>query len=246
MTQVLLCSVLQGCFDIIPNILFSSFVLILHFSLSEFQCKQEPSDVEYITGANSAMEEMQTDITQSSNNIFSNIPQCCLCGKVFTSAGLLATHRRHEHRHEQTRHEHPQQLPHACRICGKIFRQASALGVHVRTHTREQPFKCPICGRAFSDLSNLSRHKRVHTGERPYTCLVCGKTFSQVSHLKTHTRIHTGERPYMCPHCGKAFTRKSAAGECPCRMWLSYNDQTLNLNERDVPTTVPMPSGLAT
>lgn len=199
----------------------------------EFQCKQEPLDIEYVT--ETTTEEMQMNMLHNSNTYTKHL-QCSLCEQVFASIDLLANHRHHSHQ---------QELPYTCQICGKMCRHLSALGVHMRTHTREQPFKCPICGRAFSDSSNLGRHKRLHTGERPYKCLVCGKTFTQVSHLRTHTRIHTREKPYACRHCGKTYTRKSAGFECPCRPWFSC-EQTLNLNECDVMRTVSMSSGLAT
>jgi len=204
------------------------------FFSSEFQCKQEPLDIEYVT--ETTIEEMQTSMLHNMSTFTGRHP-CSLCGRVFTSFDQLTDHRYHSHQ---------QELPYACQICGKLCRNVSALSVHMRTHTREQPFKCPICGRAFSDSSNLGRHKRVHTGERPYKCHICEKTFTQVSHLRTHTRIHTRERSYACRYCGKTYARKSSIYKCPCRPWFSYNEQTPNLNACDVMRTMSVPSGLAT
>ncbi|XP_006869122.1 PREDICTED: zinc finger protein 709-like [Chrysochloris asiatica] len=126
--------------------------------------------------------------------------ECKKCGKAFSEASSLRTHKR----------THKGEKPYKCKECGKAFRCSSNLTTHIRTHSGERPYDCKECGKAFTQLSALTTHIRTHTGERPYECKECEKTFSRASSLTKHIRTHSRERPYECKECGKAFSHASS------------------------------------
>lgn len=63
------------------------------------------------------------------------IYKCTICGKGFSTAGILKTHQL----------LHKDDTPFICHICGKAFKVQSQYKTHLRIrHTDEKPFKCEV------------------------------------------------------------------------------------------------------
>ena len=125
---------------------------------------------------------------------------CNECGKAFSKASSLKTHKR----------IHSDELRFQCEVCKKVLSRSDLLNEHMRTHTGEKPFRCDVCSKAFTLKGNLTKHMLIHTGEKPFPCPVCSKVFRAQGTLSQHMLVHTGERPYKCLPCGASFTQLSA------------------------------------
>lgn len=68
------------------------------------------------------------------------IYKCTVCGKGFSTAGILKTHQL----------LHKEDTPFICHICGKPFKVQSQYKTHIRIrHTDEKPFKCEVSSWVF-------------------------------------------------------------------------------------------------
>ena len=78
---------------------------------------------------------------------------CADCPATFTSASLLARHRR----------THTGERPFKCEHCDRAFSQKNTLRIHMRTHLGERPHTCPFCGYGFAQKGNMRTHiRRAH------------------------------------------------------------------------------------
>jgi hypothetical protein len=138
---------------------------------------------------------------------FNSSVECC--GRLFGTAGDLATHQCMAH--EQG-----------------AYRQAVHLQTaHQQTGHRSfgigdaRPFKCnfPGCNKSFAQRSSLRNHEsRIHRAadSKPFKCLVenCGKTFVRKDGLDCHkTKVHSdgeNEKAFKClsPGCEASFVKK--------------------------------------
>ena len=121
---------------------------------------------------------------------------CNECGKAFSNASNLKTHKR----------IHSDEPRFQCEVCKKVFSRSDILTEHMRTHTGEKPFKCDVCSKAFTLKGNLAKHMLIHTGEKPFPCPVCSRVFRTQGNLSRHMLVHTGERPHKCLPCGVSFS----------------------------------------
>ena len=80
---------------------------------------------------------------------------CNICGKVYTSSGVLA-------RHRQTIHSVGNVKRYHCEHCGKVFTQKSNMKVHVSAvHVGNvKMLECHVCGMKMNQKCNLKTHMR--------------------------------------------------------------------------------------
>ncbi|XP_028935710.1 zinc finger X-chromosomal protein isoform X2 [Ornithorhynchus anatinus] len=160
--------------------------------------------------------------------------ECDECGKHFSHAGALFTHktvhkekgaggRTHKCKFcdyetaEQgllNRHllaVHSKNFPHVCVECGKGFRHPSELKKHMRIHTGEKPYQCQFCPYRSADSSNLKTHvKTKHSKETPFRCEACPLTFADPKELQQHALLHHQEsRAHQCLHCDHKSSNSS-------------------------------------
>ncbi|KAL5279740.1 hypothetical protein ACFFRR_004001 [Megaselia abdita] len=109
------------------------------------------------------------------------IYKCTVCGKGFSTAGILKTHQL----------LHKDDTPFICHICGKPFKVQSQYKTHIRIrHTDEKPFKCELCPKAYPYRQSLFCHMTVHTGFKRFRCQGCEGRFTCISNLQAHRKAH--------------------------------------------------------
>lgn len=149
--------------------------------------------------------------------------RCEICGKSFSQASYLNTHRRIHQTDKRT---------YKCEYCSKSYRHHTNLAAHRRTH-KGLSYECEICYKSFGYECLLRRHLLMHSTERPHKCAICGKGFNRPIVLKQHMQVHSGEKAYVCEWCGKRFSqnssRKRHLKECACAK--SGNDKDLEGDE---------------
>lgn len=126
------------------------------------------------------------------NVIVSKEVKCETCGKGFSSAGSLKTHRLI---HTGTK-----------RFGRNEFRFVS-VSFDLKIFVWFCFSVCSYCGTSFRQLFHLTEHINGHTGNTPYQCKVCNKQFTRHQILKAHLRVHTGEKPHICgiEGCDRAY-----------------------------------------
>ena len=204
---------------------FIQMVNALGIEVPQFEEEEVTPDLK-IEGASSESSEEEQDeskliydktdkpryLNDHKNILKLKIHKCEQCGKIFSQAGHLTTHKR----------THTGEKNYKCDQCHKAFSESGVLKKHYRIHTGEKPFKCDQCDKTFFQSGNLTTHKISHTGKKPFKCGKCDKSFSTSSHLTTHKRTHTGEKPFKCDLCDKTFRsghmkehKRSHTGEKP-------------------------------
>ncbi|CAL8118667.1 unnamed protein product [Orchesella dallaii] len=137
----------------------------------------------------------------------SDTPVCCnLCGAMFNTTSLLASHLNQKHETEKGDIK--------CCFCWMSFTFEQTYNAHLRlkhkraNETMEELFKCDSteCGLSFGDLTGLNEHLMVHTdSDKIHHCSVCNHGFISKSFMNYHELVHT--RPVRglitCPQCQK-------------------------------------------
>ncbi|XP_037293025.1 zinc finger protein 846 isoform X1 [Manduca sexta] len=135
----------------------------------------------------------------------SNMFNCSICNKKFTSNEYLEMHMNVHNLDKVTVSKQDKSLPYNCLYCHRRFARPHEKVKHERIHTGEKPHSCEICGKSFRVSYCLTLHMRTHTGARPYACGHCGKRFKAHSVYNHHLLTHSDVRNYKCPYCPKAF-----------------------------------------
>ena len=105
---------------------------------------------------------------------------CDECGKAFTYARTLKTHKK----------LHTGNIPYRCNVCNKGCNSPSELQLHMTVHTGVKSYLCDLCDKRFRSAADKKRHMRTHNDSKPYACRTCGQCFGRPDALKKHAKSH--------------------------------------------------------
>uniref|UniRef100_A0A8C9JA52 Zinc finger protein Y-linked n=1 Tax=Panthera tigris altaica TaxID=74533 RepID=A0A8C9JA52_PANTA len=156
--------------------------------------------------------------------------ECDECGKHFSHAGALFTHKMVHKEKANKMHKckfceyetaeqgllnrhllavHSKNFPHICVECGKGFRHPSELKKG-RPKAGKKPYQCQYCEYRSADSSNLKTHvKTKHSKEMPFKCDICLLTFSDTKEVQQHALIHQESKTHQCLHCDHKSSNSS-------------------------------------
>lgn len=136
---------------------------------------------------------------------------CSVCGKAFSSTGILNIHMREKHLPDTDPRRYFK-----CSRCDSKFDTEYHLRVHNLTHKNIGTFSftyiCDYCQREYNNRKNFVNHMyAMHSNLRTiYSCSYCPKGFRSRDHRDDHENTHTGKRPNQCMLCFKDFASSSA------------------------------------
>jgi len=130
---------------------------------------------------------------------------CPDCRESFTTAALLASHRREVHAISPQPGDDL-----SCTQCGQQCANKKALNAHVLIHDKKHV--CMVCNQKFAVRYALHCHKILqHGGEslvEPVDCPECGKSFSNELRMKLHrsgTHQQSRSKHHRCVVCNAKF-----------------------------------------
>ena len=123
--------------------------------------------------------EESSKITEDHNYMMNPHPQCCECGKRFSSKGGLKQHIKGVH--SQRRFQ--------CNLCQQNFSLKSSLKIHFDSLHNNMKYQCNICPHKFAFKNYLKLHIDSVHNKIKVPCHLCPKKFTQQSSLKTHMSV---------------------------------------------------------
>ena len=134
-------------------------------ALSEISSKRETYNV-----------AESSKITEDPNYMINPHPQCCECGKRFSSKGGLKQHMKGVHSERRFQ----------CNLCQQNFSQKPSLKIHIDSVHNNMKHQCNICPQKFAYKNYLKLHIDSVHNKIKVPCHLCPKKFTQPSSLKTH------------------------------------------------------------
>lgn len=121
---------------------------------------------------------------------------CTVCGKSFTSSGLLNAH---------SASAHQSGIP--CKRCG-IRVPTLQLLVHLRKcmQVSSGSYQCQLCDKSFQTNNSLSDHRALVHGQF-WKCKLCGIKFTERLKMASHMASHKQKKLFKCKICDKSFDR---------------------------------------